>query len=303
MGIEIEAFNALFPLCKCGCGGRTSGGIYLRGHNKGALGKNLPKSKETRQKLSEALIDKTLSWRTRIRISEAQLGKKLSREHKRKISEAMTGRVFSETHRENLSKALIGRELSNEWKENLSKAHLGVPRGPHSEETKEKIGRANSGRIFTEEQRRRISEGHTGISMSEEAKRLSSQSHKALWTNLEFVRGMKKAQGMQPNWDEYALGMILEKNFPKEWMYTGDGKAGLTTGGKIPDFIHNNGRKLVIEMFGTFWHDTTLFPNRPTEAELITHYGKHGFGCLVIWDYQILENYVVTKVQGLIGGD
>jgi len=43
-----------------------------------------------------------------------------------------------------------------------------------------------------------------------------------------------------------------KENFPNEWKYAGDGS--LIIRGKCPDFVNVNGRKLIIEVFGDYWH-------------------------------------------------
>jgi len=88
------------------------------------------------------------------------------------------------------------------------------------------------------------------------------------------------SNGKSPSKPEQNVTRILNKHFPKQWLYNGNGNAKTIIGGKIPDFININGRKAVIEVFGTYWH-RGLF----SEPEIINHYRQFGYDCLVIWEF------------------
>ena len=76
------------------------------------------------------------------------------------------------------------------------------------------------------------------------------------------------------------------------------GDYGLWIGRKNPDFLGTDGRKQVIEMFGLWWHDLSIHPNRPT------NYEKYGFTCLILWEDEVWCDVegVVEKVRTFIGG-
>ncbi len=124
-----------------------------------------------------------------------------------------------------------------------------------------------------------------------------SEAMKARWKDPEFAAEMSEAQCRKPNNTELQLLSILNKHFPSAFEYTGDGKVWIE--GRNPDFTNINGRKLVIEMFGDFWHDPTWFPKRPSREELIAHYKKYGFDCLVFDEYEVWCNVlgIVEKVR------
>lgn len=72
---------------------------------------------------------------------------------------------------------------------------------------------------------------------------------------------------------------VLQKNFPGEWAHVGVGNK-VTIEGYIPDFININGKKVVIEAFGVYWH-------KPEEALARTEtFAKYGYRTLVIWEKQ-----------------
>lgn len=121
-----------------------------------------------------------------------------------------------------------------------------------------------------------------GFRHSEHSKRLCSESMKEHWRNPGFAYRQLERMRRKPNKTELALLELLEVAFPDEWKYVGDGQVWM--GGRNPDFTCSS-RKAVVELFGSYWHDSAYFPNRPTEAELVAHYAQHGYKCFVIWAF------------------
>lgn len=174
------------------------------------------------------------------------------------------------------------------------------------------------GRIFTVEHRKALSESRKRRGsippVSEETRQKMSMSHKKrcadpsnrlkksriatnLWQNPEYRDKVVKAvlAGLQvkPNRGELQLQDILNKHFPSEWEYN-DG--WLILAGKVPDFVNVNGRKQVIEYFGTYWHSPEK--TAETEEDRINHFHKYGFDCIIIWEGES-ETTVVDKVRRL----
>jgi len=211
-------------------------------------------------------------------------------------------RVVSERTRQQASESLLGRPGTFQGR-------------MHSEATKEQIRESLTGGTYSEVSKQRISKSHEGNMcalghiVSEKSRRAISEgvsySMKRTWKDPEYVQhwseGMSRAMSRVsrgPNDSELQLQSILDKHFPSEWKYVGNGQARF--GNRNPDFINVNGRKQVIEMFGLYWHDPDLFPNRPTEGELVAHYKKFGIDCVVIWEYDIFdEDEIVRKVKEL----
>lgn len=119
----------------------------------------------------------------------------------------------------------------------------------------------------------------------------AQEAHKKNWESLsegkkaqrtkKALEGLKRSRAVQfPTKPELFLGLYLEEHFPGEWAYNGDGSCGGFIGGKVPDFIHRNGWRAVIEIFGCYWH------GEEEVEEKIEHYKKYGFDCLVLWDYE-----------------
>lgn len=100
----------------------------------------------------------------------------------------------------------------------------------------------------------------------------------------------------KPNKVERRLAYLLQRYFPNEWEYTGDGKVVLH--GLIPDFTNKNGRKAVIEMFGDYWHTKKVKSWKDTELGKIMAYKALGFECLIIWEKELKdEERVISKIS------
>jgi len=94
---------------------------------------------------------------------------------------------------------------------------------------------------------------------------------------------------------------LLKKSFPNEWKFVGDGQVIL--GGLNPDFINCNGRKLIIELFGDYWHGAKCTRPFVTEEERRDVYGKYGYRQLVIWEHELKElpeRSIVEKVRRFV---
>ena len=232
------------------------------------------------RKISESLIGNTralghtVSEESRRVISESLTGRKVSVETSRRMSEALTGQTRTEEQKRNISVG-ISRSMTPEVRRRISETLMGHPPA-----------------FFSEEARRKISETHTEKVPSDETLKLLSESRKESWKDPEYQRHQMESWHTRPTQPELYVQKTLDKHFPGEWEYTGDGRVWLD--GRNPDFMNVNGKKQVIEVFGMFWHEES------EEAERIVHYKKLGFDCLVIWEYDTLnEDLVVESVKNL----
>jgi len=96
--------------------------------------------------------------------------------------------------------------------------------------------------------------------------------------------------------------------------YVGDGKLWIGEGrGKgralNPDFVCNDGRKILVEIMGDYWHSPLLNSNLREDATLTyrnNHYKKYGWKALFIWESDLkredTEAFVLTllKREGVI---
>lgn len=127
-----------------------------------------------------------------------------------------------------------------------------------------------------------------------------SRIAKKLWQNEEYrnkvIKNSLKTHFKRPNNVEFILNKILKTNFPKEWKYVGNGRVIIEK--KNPDFININGKKLIIELFGSYWH-------KKSEVSLRKKlFAKYGYKTLVLWDYELKnESRILEKVRGLYAGE
>ena len=256
--------------------------------------------------------------RTSNAVSETMKLKWKDPEFAKGVSESLRGQARSEVQKRNISEG-TSRSMTEERKQRTSDALMGHV---HSEETLKKIS-DSCNEAVTDEKRRRLSEalegnqnalGHTlseenrqliakaaseanlGREMSEEAKNLIAEKARERWSDPVFKQKALElwaaSMHMRPTQPELYVQATLDEPFPGEWEYTGDGRVWLD--GRNPDFMNVNGKKQVIEVFGMFWHEES------EEAERIAHYKKLGFDCLVVWEYDTLnEDQVVDAIKSL----
>lgn len=100
----------------------------------------------------------------------------------------------------------------------------------------------------------------------------------------------------KPNKPERRLMGMLDSYFPHEWKYAGDGS--ILINWYNPDFVNRNGKKLVIELFGDYWHGRRVEKWQDTELGKIMAYNSLGYRCLVIWEHELKdEQAVVAKIK------
>jgi len=107
--------------------------------------KDIPRTEETKLKISIANKGKIRSEVIREKLSKAFKGRIYSKEHNEKISKARKGMIFSEEARRNMSKVRKGKRISPNTE--FKKGQIGYWKGKHLPEvTKEKISKANEGK-------------------------------------------------------------------------------------------------------------------------------------------------------------
>jgi len=171
------------------------------------------------------------------------------------------------------------------------------------------------GKNLPEEVRQKIAQARLGSHASDETKKRMSISRKgkipynaikavtAKWQDPEWrqrvVEAALRGNSRKPNKPELKLQAILDKYFPNEWQYTGDGYH--TIGGFAPDFTNCNGKKQLIELFGDYWHSPRANPDwHQTELGRIMAYNSLGYKCLILWEYELKtlgEEEITEKVE------
>jgi len=211
------------------------------------------------------------------------------REAARQMSKAPRGEQWRQKQRE----GKIGRKHGEEWSKKISLAlkgrkwtleerlsHKSIKGRKHSLKTRESISIAVKRKWLNNEFREKMIKALTGRKMPE------SFRHHARIRAIKNLKGRWK----RPTNIEIRLTNILNRRFPGEWKYVGNGQ--FVIGGKFPDFINVNGKKQVIELFGNYWH------NALDSARKEYHYSQYGFSCLVIWEDE-LDNVgaLIRKVR------
>ena len=188
---------------------------------------------------------------------------------------------FSVEARRNVSRAQKKRVESGSYVNGFYGKH-------HSKEWGEKISKMQLGRKHTEESKRKMSLAMKGKKRSKETKRRISKAMTKQWQNLEYAEKQLKAiyatMKTKPNKPERKLRNGLNRMFPGEYKYVGDGKVWF--GKRCPDFINVNGQKKIIEMFGDFWHSEEVNgrTRKQEENQRIGYFAGYGFKTLIIWE-------------------
>jgi dTDP-4-amino-4,6-dideoxygalactose transaminase len=115
-------------------------------------------------------------------------------------------------------------------------------------------------------------------------------SHKKFWKNIEpaaaeeIMRRMMNGLKKKPNKQEIRVGQIIDEVCPNEFRFNGCFELGICINCMIPDFVNVNGKKKVIEFFGSGWHKL-----RNDYDEKMSRYRKAGFDCLIIWGNELTK--------------
>ena len=249
-------------LCRCGCGREVTKerNKYINGHT-WVNRKRGPMSEERKRKQSELLIGKNKGKKKPPR----------SLEHRRKQSEAMKGDKNPSKRKE------VRKKNSN--------SHIGIKKSPHREETKRRMSKIRKGKTWEQLL--------GGEEKAERAKRKLGKAVKENWKDPEFQRKQQEAAHTFPNKPETLILSILNELYPSEWRYTGDYSFWIN--GKNPDFTCINGKKLLIEHFGTYWHEE----EDPKERKKI--FAEFGYKTLVIWEPELKDmKKVESKIKDFI---
>lgn len=205
----------------------------------------------------------------------------------------------SEAHKEKVSEALKGRKHSPGHIEHNRLSHIG---SRHSEEWKRQHSLQMRGRKLSEEQKQKLSlwlKGHRKSYVpprsAEHRKKLGEASRRR-WLKPGFAEKVlaKIRHSAKPTKPERFLQELLDEHFPGEWKYVGDGKVIIER--KNPDFINCNGRKMLIEVFGEYWH------KKEEEQERRGFFLQYGFQCLILWQHELkVPELVIKKIKEFCG--
>lgn len=90
------------------------------------------------------------------------------------------------------------------------------------------------------------------------------------------------------NKPETLLETLLQKLFPNEYKFVGDGKVLIDFFN--PDFVNCNGQKKIIELYGDYWHNIPKVKNR--DYLRLKSYTGYGYDTLIVWEHELknIEN-------------
>lgn len=195
-----------------------------------------------------------------------------------KGSKVNQGCVHSAARRERHSVAMKGRVLSDEHKEKIRVGMLAITDEGRT------IGRPKGGTPWNKGMKRINGDPIPPKSpMSEDGKKRVSIASRKRWDDCspekkrEIIKRMLKIS--IPNKAELFLADVLEKMYPAEWKFVGDGQVIIA--GKNPDFVNVNGQKKIIELYGERWHQG----DDPQERKAV--FAPFGYKTLVIWSKEL----------------
>ena len=265
-------------------------------------------SEETRRKLSIAAKGRKASEATKEKIRNSRLGRELSDETKRKLSIAHKGRKTTLA----MISALVRRNktpISEERRERLRSSHLGQKpslkaRMVISKRSRERWQDAKYKERMLDlmqspESREKASKSLMGHKTSLETREKISKSLRGHIVTPETLykihAALNKSLHIRPNKSEKKLFNILDKLYPTQWVFVGDWS--MTLAGKNPDFVNCNGKKIIIELYGDYWH------RNDNPAERIKIFSNYGYDTLIIWESELCdENKVSEKIKEFAGG-
>ena len=212
------------------------------------------------------------------------------------------------------TKIKISESIKKHWKDNRELNMQGVEktaeklrgrlRGGHTEETKNKISISEKGKVVSEETKQKQRESRLNFikenpkiafeNSAKSGKKLKGkkQSEKTVaarkerWKDPEYkkkrLKQMLKFKG--PNRPESKIISICEK-FKLSYTFVGNG--ALIIENFNPDFVNTKNRRLLIEVFGDYWHNRTDWAERDKQRFKI--FSKNGYKTLVLWENEIVS--------------
>lgn len=111
-----------------------------------------------------------------------------------------------------------------------------------------------------------------------------------------LIKAQRKGMKVYPNKPEIIVKKLLSK-LSKDYKYVGNGS--FIIDGFNPDFVNTNGKKKIIELFGTYWHKRPEVIKR--DIRRIKSYKKLGYKTLIIWEHEIKNiNKLHKKLERFI---
>ena len=184
-----------------------------------------------------------------------------------------------------------GKHCSKETKKKISEANSNP-----SEEKRRKIAEANSKRIISEKTHQKLSLARQGKNNpfygkhhTKKTKDKLSEIHKNPSEDIrKKIREARKQQKF-PNHHTKPERIFMDicKKYNLHFKYVGDGSLWIGKDKILnPDFIQADGQKIIVEIFGDYWHSLLLNPRLREDATLNyrkRHYKRYGWKSYFLW--------------------
>lgn len=241
-------------------------------------------SKEVRERISAKHKGKVIKEEVRLKISKTQTGKKLSLEtlekrqnYYRLYGHPSKGKKLSEQARENISLASIGRVPWNKGK-------------PWSEDIRKRISEKLKGRKLSEEVRSKMSISRKGRKLSEITRKKLSLAKKGKPVSLEHKNKIIEALDKSPNKFEIrCIELFKEHNLPIKFVGDFNDK-NFFIGGKVPDFVSTNGRKILVEVFYDYFKIKQYGSIENYKKDRVETFSKNGWKTLFFTYKEIMSD-------------
>lgn len=233
----------------------------------------------------------------RAKLSAALKGKPHTAEHTARAAASYRGYRHTEETKAKISAINKGRKHTEEWKKaNSERMRAFWQDLSYRERQLPNIRSAAKGCVRSDEYKKKLSEARKGKSMLEETRRAISATLKGRVFSPEHRSKIVRSTCQRPTKPEWQLLEMLDRLFPNEYRYVGDGS--LIIGGKCPDFANVNGQKKLIEMFGNYWHQKGV----GEESLRIELFSTFGYKTLVVWEDELQDitvlNAILEKFHG-----
>lgn len=228
--------------------------------------------------------------------------------HSQKFRENYSGKISGENHplygkehpnkgksiHTKESKRKISESLKMKWEDKeFKKKHIGENHPFYGKTRKfdetwrKKIGKVWKGRKHSEETKKKMSE-----SAKEKFQEMDEEDYKE-WLN-NVVKSMEK----KPTSLEVKTEKILDKLFPNEWRYVGDGSLWLGFPPMNPDFVHIE-RDIVIEVFAKFFKERNGGVDSYIK-ERMEKFNELGFSCVFFPAEEVSDELIKRRIENVI---
>lgn len=268
-----------------------------------------PRSTETKEKISKANTDKPSGFLGRTHSEET---KKIIAKYQRDrwedtSDEEKKDLLESSIHSKEAKKAAIegtrrfyANLMPKEIRERMRNSCLS---GEAMERSAEGIRRYHAS-MTPEEKEEFLKRGvHSEVARRKVAEK-NRERMKYYWKEHPEENSLRMLHVMQsgrkrPTMPEKEFGRYLEARLPGLMVYNGDGSQKVAVGGRIPDYIRRDGIKQAISIMGGIgWYHFL-----DDEGVETAHYKKHGWECVVIWEWDCYLWKELDKILGEKKGD